>query len=368
MKGESFNRITVDAAALAANYRYLKELAGDIPLMAMVKGDGYGHGMVYAARAFAGAGCRRFGVAELCEGVELRRAGIEGMILVTTCFGNEDASFFYDFDLTPVISTYAQAALLEAEGAARNNELEVHLKVNTGMGRLGLWPEEVEAFAAGLAEYPHLKIAGVMSHFPEADIPGSPSTAEALMKFNRVATGLKERYGVIRHIANSGALFNHPEAYCDMIRVGIALYGSHPAGLPHDRLVPAMRFSSRIIQVKDFPAGSTISYGRTFITKKPTKIAVIPVGYEDGLNRHLSNGGEVLTGGKRVQICGRICMNICMLDVSDMEVEVGDEVVLLGSQGEECITADEVAKVLDTISYEVMCIYGHVNKHFSSAE
>ncbi len=362
MKGESFNVITVDRRALIDNFRYLQGLAGEIPLLAMVKADGYGHGMIFSARAFAEAGCSRFGVAELCEGVALRSAGIDGLILVTTCFGSEDASLFYEFDLTPVIFSRAQAELLEAEGAVRGRRLGVHLKVNTGMGRLGLQPQEMAAFVDGLADFPHLALTGVMSHLAEADIPGSRSTADALTVF-REAVPLKERCGAILHIASSGALFNHPEAWYDMIRVGIALYGSHPSSTPHSGLTPAMRFATRVIQVTEYPAGTAISYGRTFITTRPTTIAVIPVGYEDGLHRSLSNRGVVLVGGRRVPIRGRICMNMCMLDVTGMEVAVGDEAVLLGCQGEECLSADEVAEMLGTISYEVLCIYGHVNRH-----
>ncbi len=372
MRGESWNRVVVDEHILTENYRFLQGIAGSVPVLAMVKADAYGHGMIHAAKAFAKGGCRHFGVAELCEGVELRKGGVEGEIFVTIGFAASDASFFFDYSLIPVICTAAHAEALEQEAAKRGQPIAVHLKVNTGMGRLGLWPEEVEAFAEGLKKYPHLQIAGVMSHFPEADIPGSASTTAALEKFQPLRKWIKEKYNAIAHIANSGALFNHPEAYCDMIRVGIALYGSHPGGEKglketgsQGKLLPAMRFTSRILQVKKFPQGMTISYGCTFTTPKEMTIAVIPVGYEDGLERSRSNGGVVLVGGKRVPICGRICMNMCMLDVSAVSgVAVGDEVVLLGRQADEIITADEIAAETGTISHEVFCRFGRMNNHF----
>ncbi len=316
MKEMSWNRIVVDADACTQNYRFLQSLAGSVPVLAMVKAEAYGHGMVYAARAFARGGCRHFGVAELCEAVALRKAGVAGDIFVTIGFASEAVAAFFDYDLIPVICTDAQAIALEQEAAKRERVIGVHLKINTGMGRLGLLPEEVKAFAEAVDQLPHLRIIGAMSHFPEADVPGAASTANALEKFQPLRAWLKERYNAVCHIANSGALFNHPEAYCDMIRVGIALYGYHPGGTTGleesgaaGKLIPAMRFTSRILQVKEYPPGTTISYGCTFVTPKKMKIAVIPVGYEDGLDRMRSNSGEVLVGGKRVVICGRICMN-----------------------------------------------------------
>ncbi len=373
MNGESWNRVVVDARACTENYRFLQGLAGSVPVLAMVKAEAYGHGMVYAAKAFAQGGCRHFGVAELCEAVTLRKSGIDGEIFVTIGFAAEDVSCFFDYALTPVVCTEAHITALEGEAAKRDVVIDVHLKINTGMGRLGLLPEEVKRFAERVDQHPHLRIAGAMSHFPEADVPGSASTLSALEKFQPLRSWLKKRYNAVCHIANSGALFHHPEAYCDMIRVGIALYGYHPAGIEElersgyeGRLTPAMRFSSRILQLKEYPEGTTISYGCTFITPKKMKIAVIPVGYEDGLDRSRSNGGLVLVGGKRVPICGRICMNMCMLDVSDVAgVSVGDEVVLLGAQQDEMISADEIAAETGTISHEVLCRFGHMNKHFS---
>lgn len=372
MTGQSWNRVIVNTAALEENFRLLQERAGSLPVMAMVKADAYGHGMVAAARAFARSGCHNFGVAEICEGVALREAGVAGNIFVTIGFAKEDASLFFKHTLIPVICTSAHLVSLEKEAAKRGENIGVHLKINTGMGRLGLLPEEVKGFVEELGQYPHLVITGAMSHFPEADLPGSKSTAAALEKFYPIRTWLKEKYHAVCHIANSGALLNHPEAFFDMVRVGISLYGYHPAGqsgLMQSRLArelePAMRVTSRILQIKRYPAGTPVSYGCTFITPKPMIIAVIPAGYEDGLDRARSNGGKVLVGGKRVPVCGRICMNMCMIDVSELEnVKVGDEVVLLGRQGEEILSADEIAAETGTISHEVLCRFGHMNKHF----
>lgn len=373
MKSHSWNRIFVNVIALEENFRLLQEAAGPLSLLAMVKANAYGHGMIRAAKAFARAGCRYFGVAEIYEGVELRKAGIEGLILITIGFTAEDVSLFFEYALTPVICTTAHLNSLEKEAAHRGQNIDFHLKVNTGMGRLGLMPDEVEDFTKEVDKCPHLRITGVMSHFPEADLPGSESTEESLQEFLSITSWLKQKYNVVCHIANSGALFHYPESYCDMIRVGIALYGYHPAGskdlLKKSRLTaelkPVMRFTSRILQVKEYPEGISVSYGRTFVSLTPLTIAVIPVGYEDGLDRARSNGGVVLVGGKRVPICGRICMNMSMLDVSDLEnVQVGDEVVLLGRQQDEVISADDIAAETGTISYEVLCRFGHMNKEF----
>lgn len=372
MRAESWNKVFVDTEALENNFRLLQKRAGDIPLLAMVKANAYGHGLKNAAMAFAKAGCCRFGVAELCEGVALRQFGMKGDIYITIGFGKGDASSFFEYDLIPVICTFAQAAMLEEEAVKRAVTIGVHLKINTGMGRLGLQPEEVKRFAEKLSQYPHLRINGAMSHFPEADVPGASSTTEAFEKFQSLRIWLKEHYGAICHIANSAALLNHPETYCDMIRAGIALYGYHPAGREGlaqsdigNQLKPAMRFVTRILQIKEYPKGTAIGYGRTFITPKPMKIGIIPVGYEDGLCRSRSNGGHVLVGGKKVAICGRVCMNMSMLDVSELpEIQVEDEVVVMGSQQGETITADHIAAETNTISYEILCRFGHMNKHF----
>ena len=370
MFDKSFNTITVDCTALQKNYTFIRKKVGaEIPVMAMVKADAYGHGMVLAAKAFSRSGCSAFGVAELREAVILREAGISGDIYVTIGFAEVDAGLFLHYQLTPVIYDYAAAQALSLEAAARGQQIGVHIKVDSGMSRLGIFPADVPAFAAAIAGLPGIKIAGLMSHFPEADNPPAPSTRLNFTQFANACRAVKNSSSTLCHIANSAAVLNFPDTYCDMVRAGIALYGYHPAGQcgsddsDGQELIAAMSFTSRILQVKSVPAGTGVSYGHTFHTSKVTRLAVLPVGYEDGYSRLLSNRATVLVHGRSVPVVGRVCMNMCMIDVTDVdEVVAGDEAVLLGRQGRESITADDIARHMGSISYEVLCLLGNNNQ------
>lgn len=374
MKIFSRNRVRVSRRALQHNYTYIKARVGDgVEVMAMVKGDGYGHGMREAADAFAAAGCRTFGVAELVEAVELRRSGCPGAIYVMLGFEPDEAGLFFDHDLTPVVFRDQDILSLSKTAVQRDREIGVHLKVDCGMGRLGLLPDEVTEFVERIEALPGISLAGIMAHFPEADNRDAVSNQQVYATYERLCSGLGPRFKGIRHIANSGAALHFPAMTCDMVRAGIALYGYYPDGSGgparqgDSGLQPAMTFATRVIQVRELPAGSGISYGHTFTTTRPARIAVLPVGYEDGYLRDLSNRGEVLIRGRRAPVRGRVCMNLCMVDVSDIAgVQAGDEVVLLGEQGEEAITADEIAGWMQTISYEVLCLFGNNNSRIQT--
>ena len=370
MSGNSYNCVTVSTTALKHNYNYIKSKVGpDVQVMAMVKADGYGHDMVRAAKVFADVGCTVFGVAELCEAVKLRNSGISGQIFVMLGFENAEADFFLEYDLTPVIFDYHSAQSLSDSGLKAGKQIGVHIKVDTGMSRLGVKPEELIGFIAKIDELEGISIAGVMSHFPESDNIESNSTGKGFASFTDACRTLKNRFKGVCHIANSGAVLNFPNTYCDMVRAGIALYGYHPTVRQQSEeelengLIPAMSFSSKVVQVKTVPEGTGISYGHTFTTGRETRLAVLPVGYEDGFSRILSNRGEVLIRGQRVPVIGRICMNLCMVDITDTdEVSAGDEVVFLGVQGKETITADDIAEKTGSISYEILCLLGNNNK------
>ncbi|TKB09050.1 alanine racemase [Desulforhopalus sp. IMCC35007] len=365
----SFNQIVIHSAALENNFKLIQKTVGmSVPVMAMVKADAYGHGSVKTAEAFARAGCSRFGVAELREAVLLRKAGLAGKIYVTIGFAPENAGYFFEYDLIPVIYSVESAKALSAAAVSLNRQIAVHVKVDTGMGRLGFLPADVPAFFELIDALPGLTLAGIMSHFPTSDIPESRTTLKGIELFNGVCSTLKNRGGGSCHIANSAAVLNFPDAYHDMVRAGIALYGYHPAGktsageLREGCLQQAMSFTSKVLQVKKVPAGTGVSYGHTYVTPGETNLAVIPVGYEDGLSRSLSNKAEVLIGGKRAMIRGRICMNMCMADITGIEgVQAGDDAVFLGRQGTETISADDIAEKMDSISYEVLCMFGHNN-------
>lgn len=372
MAGESYNQICVSRSALCHNYRLLQERIGhEVPLLAMVKADAYGHGMIEAAAAFSDAGCSNFGVAETGEGVQLRVSGIKGKIFVFLGFDLSDVSLFFDYDLVPVLYDIECAKALSQEAVKQKNEINVHIKVDCGMTRLGILPQEVERFLEELNRLPGIVCSGVASHFPRADEQNSLHTAEQFFCFEKVSASARKvaKRKLIAHTANSGGILYFPQTRCDMVRAGISLYGYYPDGIAglknvdEDQLQSAMSFTSRVLQVKTVPAGVGVSYGHTYTTKHETRLAVLPVGYEDGLSRSLSNKGKVLIRGKRASIRGRICMNLCMVDVTHIEgVQPGDSVVIMGSQGAETISGDEIAGWMDSISYEVLCLFGNNNE------
>ncbi len=334
----------------------------------MVKGDGYGHGMLDSAAAFADAGCRVFGVAELVEAVALRGSGISGAIYVLLGFEPDEAGFFFSHDLTPVVFQGEDIEALSRVALQHGREIGVHLKVDCGMGRLGLLPAQVPAFVDRIESLAGIFLAGIMAHLPEADNRHDTGSARIFAVYEQLCRDLGARFHGVRHIANSAAALHFPQMTCDMVRAGIALYGYYPDPLtgPQDGLetglLPAMSLSTRVIQVKEVPAGSGISYGHTFTTSRPTRLAVLPIGYEDGYSRDLSNRAEVLIRCQRARVRGRVCMNLCMVDVTEIAgVQVGDEAVLLGGQGTETILADEIAGWMQTISYEVLCLFGKAN-------
>ena len=362
--------VEIRQSALHHNYRLLKNRIGaDTRFLAMVKANAYGHGMLETARVLSAIGCSYFGVAETCEGIALRSSGIQGEIFLFLGFDPAEASLLFEYDLTPVLYNLECARALSIEAVRLNREINVHVKVDCGMTRLGVFPEELLQFVSTLKNMPGLVFAGIASHFPRADEAKSNHTKRQFSVFEQLFAAAENEVKLIRHTANSGGILYFSGTHCDMVRTGISLYGYYPDGVTGietelgEKLQPVMSFTTRVLQLKDVPAGKGISYGHTFITNCETQIAVLPVGYGDGLSRSLSNKGEVLIHGKRAKIMGRICMNLCMVDVSHIEgVQVGDEVVLLGSQEEDTISGDEIAGWMDSISYEVLCLFGNNNE------
>ncbi len=370
MLGKSFNQIEISRSALRHNYKLLKQLARTkTRLLAMVKADAYGHGMLESSLAFSEAGCHDFGVAEIAEAVELRKSGIEGNIFVFLGFAVADVSLFFSYDLIPIIYDIESARILSSEAVTQNVEITVHVKVDCGMTRLGIMPDEFEEFVAVLQTLPGIKYGGLASHFPRADEPESSQTREQFLRFECLGVSESKVPELVAHTANSGGILYFPDSSCSMVRAGISLYGYYPDGetgverATGEKLQPAMRFKTKVLQVKTVTKGTGVSYGHTYITDKETTIAVLPVGYEDGLSRSLSNKGEVLIHGKRASVIGRICMNLCMIDVSDIDsVQAGDEVVLLGRQQSDEITGDAIANLMGSISYEILCLFGNNNQ------
>lgn len=366
----SFNRVIINCAALVHNYRYLRnKAAGGARFMAMVKSDAYGHSMVKTAKILGASGCDLFGVAEMHEAVALRDSGCAGDIFVFVGFDHAEIDYFYTHRLTPVVFTLEDLGAIAAANKKFNTALDVYLKFDCGMGRLGFDPqqaEEVLETCRSLAIRP----VGMMSHFACSDDRFSDHSRLATEAFCRISGGKSQLSGKIRlegSICNSGGILYHPYAHGDMVRSGIAIYGYYPDGAAgrrdeKDGLRPAMSCVTRVIQTKTVPTGTGISYGHTYTTDRPTRLAVLPIGYSNGYFRTMSNKAEVLIGGRRAPVRGRICMNMCMVDITGIDgVETGAEAVLMGSQGNETIDADRIGGWGGTISYEVLCSLGNNN-------
>lgn len=367
VRATSYNNVTIAIKKLQRNYSILTDEARASRILCMIKADAYGHGMVQCAKSLEEIGCTVFGVAELREALILREAGIKSTIFSMMGFDDCYAELVVKNNIVPVVYDKNSLKALSSASQSSNTETVVYLKIDTGMSRLGIFPEQLPELIQVVNILPNLRLGGLVSHFPTSDDVSSPVTLQCYEKFElakKVLPETDDKY--FNHIANSGGTLNFKETHEDMVRCGIALYGYYPDGKPRlgdQSLQPVMAFSTRVIQVKDIPAGVGISYGHTFITQRKTRLAVLPVGYEDGYSRKLSNCGEVIIRGKKAPIRGRICMNICMVDVTDHDnVEPGDETVLLGSQGEEAITADDLAERCGTISYEILCMIGNNNE------
>ncbi len=366
----SCNQVVVDLKILKDNFKILcKKTNSPANVLAMVKADGYGHGMVEVARALRGEGCSLFGVAEVREAILLREAGFNNEIFVMLGFDVNQAELFLSYNLTPVVFNDAAIEKLAMVAEKAGKKMGVQLKIDSGMGRLGFVPKEVKKIVERIGKHSFLYLAGMMSHFSQSDDLVSEQTLKSYSAFRSCKDKVGPQFLGNFHIANSGGLLNFPQTHGDMVRPGISLYGYYPDGLPgkeklpQNNLSPVMSFTTKVLQVKEVPKGTGISYGHTYVTKHTTRIATLPVGYEDGYSRLISNRGEVLIGGQRAPIRGRVCMNLTMVDISEIEdVKEGDEVVLLGEQGNQRITADEIAGWADTISYEILCMIGNNNQ------
>jgi alanine racemase len=355
--------VEVNRGAIEHNARRLKEIIGrETALMAMVKANAYGHGAIESARAALRGGATWLGVYALGEGVELRDAGIAAPILVVgpTLPACARGGVARDIALT-IFSRDTARAIVDAAHEL-NTRARVHIKVDTGMTRLGILPDEAVEFARAVRELGNIEIEGVFTHFATSDETsefGRAYTREQLAKFNRVvnaldAAGIRPRY---RHCANSPASVLLPEARFNLARSGILMYGLDPSDeVPRPRdFIPALAFKTQVALIKQVPVGTYVSYGCTFQTTRASRLAVLMIGYADGFRRKPNNYGEVLVRGARAPIVGRVCMDQTMIDVTDIPgVEVGDEVVLIGKQGAEEIRAEEVAQKLGTNNYETV--------------
>ena len=356
------NRVEVDVSAIADNARALHALLKPgVRMMAVVKADGYGHGAAQVSRAALAGGADMLAVALAEEGEALREAGVEAPILVLGSVEARGAEAVSRLGLMQTVSDAREATLLGEAAARRNAPVPVHLKLDTGMGRLGVRDAEAAcALAQAVLAQPALRLAGAFTHFACADAPDDAYTVLQRERFEAMLAVLAAR-GVpipLRHAANSAAVLRFPWAQYDLVRCGIALYGAPPVATACV-LRSAVRWVTRAALVKEIPAGEAVSYGATYRAQRPTRVMTLPVGYADGYRRALGGVAQVLVRGVRAPIIGRVCMDQCMADVTDVPgCAAGDEVVLLGSQGAQRIDVSEMAAWLNTIDYEVLLAPG----------
>ena len=349
----------IDLAAIRHNVGVMKSrVAGGARFLAVVKADAYGHGAVPVAKAALEAGADMLAVAIPEEGIELREAGIAAPILVLGGIEESAAEAVVQNDLTQVVFDERRIRALAQAGQKLGRCASVHLKLDTGMNRIGVrTAEEAQALTQLIDSLPGVALTGCFTHMATADEPDPTGTLRQIERFEALCKAVKAAHPgeIICHGANTASIFRYPQLHADMVRGGLALYG-YPPVPEATGLQPAMRWVTRGIYVKTIAPGDRVSYGGTFEATRPTVVMTLPVGYADGYRRGISGKGCVLVRGRRAPILGRVCMDQMMVDVTDIPgAQEGDEAVLLGRQGEEQIDAEEMAAWLDTISYEVLC-------------
>lgn len=354
----------IDLDALASNFQTVGRLVGaDVKVMCVVKADAYGHGAVECARRLASEGADWFSVALPEEGIELRMAGITQPVLCLEGFWAGQAALCIQNNLVPVVYLREQAASLDAAARAAGVVADVHVKIDTGMGRLGVRYDEAAEFASSLHEFKNIRVDGIMTHFAAADDPDRNCfTDDQLARFNAARDAFREHghKPTFEDLANSAGLFARPDARGNMVRPGGALYGLwrdvlQPQAEPPS-LRPVMSVRSRIAMLKWVSVGESLGYGCTFVATRRTRVATLPIGYHDGYTRALSNRGHVIMRGTYAQVIGRVSMDLTLIDVTDIQgVEMNDLVTLFGTDGELSVPAEELARTAGTISYEITC-------------
>lgn len=342
------------------NFAQIKKLIGPhIKVMGTVKADAYGHGLVPIAKKLSECGVDYLGVASIDEGIQLREAKIYMPILIMGLILKDDIDPLLKYDLATTVCTEELAEALNKRARVLHNRLTVHIKVDTGMGRIGVMHKEAFEVVNNIRKNKLLNVEGIFTHFAFADM-NKKFTLYQIDLFNRLIETLQK--SMIRipliHAANSFGIINFKESHFNMVRPGLAMYGLCQDDRIRMRFKPVLSLKTKVVYVKNVPKGYGISYGHTYITQRKTTIVTLPVGYGDGYPRNLSNIASVLIKGKRFKISGRICMDQIMVDVADTPVNIGDEVVLIGSQGKNTITVEELASLYGTIPYEIVCGLG----------
>ena len=356
--------IEIDLGALRRNYHALREAAGRAQVMVIVKADAYGHGAVPIARTLAGEGCGHFGVATIAEACELREAGIKARIYLLGGFFPEQAREILALEVTPFIFDVSIVAPLNAAAKELGkSNVAVHLKIDTGATRLGVLPSELARAIEEMRTASSLHLEGACTLFANAADPTSNITDNQLRVFvdaleTLSTAGMRPE---IVHADNSAALVLRPDTHFDLVRPGLAIYGLPPVLAVREKidLTPIMTFKTRLMQMKRVAAGTGVGYGHTFVTQRPSIIGILPVGYADGYRRGLQNGCEVLIGGRRAPVIAAVSMDLTEIDLTDAPgAAIGDEVILWGRSGDDTISVNDVARIAQTISYEMLCTVG----------
>jgi alanine racemase len=348
-------------------------LKPNVQLMAVVKANAYGHGALPCTQAVLDAGADTLGVGIVSEGIELREQGIQAPIQVLVGIFPDEIDELVQHNLTTTLHNRSLAEALSQRASQLGKQVGVHIKVDTGMGRLGVTPEHLPKLVELITCLKNIRIESIFTHFSSADDTDPEFTQNQIKHFQSALDQLKKaKFDIpLAHCANSAALLQYPESQFDLVRPGICLYGALPSSKlgpamqslatnnPQFPLLPVMQWKTRILTINALPKGSPVSYGQKFITQRDSRIATLPVGYADGLARLLTNRMQVLVRGHKVPQVGTVCMDMCMVDVTDVtEADEGDEVVLFGQQGTESIHVDEMADQAETISYEILCGVG----------
>lgn len=361
----------IDLSAIEQNYHAVRGVLGDgCRMMAIVKADAYGHGDVQVATVLQNAGAEWFGVSNLQEAIRLREAGITRPVLILSYTPPEEAARLATYDITQSVISGEYAHRLGAAAVAAGVTVQAHVKLDTGMSRVGFFYHDETADGAVIDEVAAacalegLAVKGIFTHFASADEEDGEAFTRHQYALFMSAVNMLERRGItfeLKHCCNSAATLRFPEMHLDMVRPGIILYGAAPSALLQELavLTPAMSLKTVVSQVKTVPAGTEVSYGRTFVTDRPTTVATVPIGYADGYPRLLSSKAQMLIGGKRAPLVGRICMDQCVLDVTDIpSVDEEMTVTVFGRDGDAVLPADELAALSGTIHYEIICCIG----------
>ncbi len=352
--------VEIDLSAIAFNIKEIKKWVYPAQVMAVVKADGYGHGALQVARVALKSGASYLGVALVEEGIYLRQQGIKEPILVFSGAFEEQLKSFFDFSLEITVYKEITAIKLSEIAHELNKTIDVHIKVDTGMGRIGIAHDKAVPFIEFVNKFDGVSLKGLYTHFATSDEKDKKYTNLQFNRFNKIISQLKKKsiHVPLKHAANSGAIIDLPETHLDMVRPGIMMYGHYPSDETWESVAikPAMTFKSKVSYIKDVPKNTCISYGRKFITKEATRLATIPVGYADGYNRLLSSKGIVTIRGNKFPVVGRVCMDLIVVDLGeDRTIQEGDEVILFGREEDNAFTVKEMCNKLNTIPYEVTC-------------